>query len=97
MIRVEGPGLLDVNVWRNPSSMTVHLVNLTNPMTMKGPFRDFFPVGPLKVKIQLPIQIRAMQARMLVAGGVASVEISGGRMSVTVPSILDHEVIAIDV
>ncbi|MGB6827605.1 MAG: alpha-amylase family protein [Terracidiphilus sp.] len=97
VITVDGPGLLDVNVWRNPSSIAIHLVNLTNPMAMKGPFRDFFPVGPLKVKIQLPIQIRAMQARMLVAGGVASVEISGGRMSVTVPSILDHEVIAIDV
>lgn len=97
VVAVDGPGLIDVNVWRNPSSMVIHLVNLTNPMAMKGPFRDFFPVGPLKVTIQLPIQVHALRAQLLVAGSVAPVEISGGRISVTIPSILDHEVIAIDV
>ena len=31
-------------VWRQRDSMTVHLVNLTNPMMMKGPLREVFPV-----------------------------------------------------
>ena len=37
---VTGPGVLDVTVWRQKESMTVHLVNLTNPMMMKGPIRE---------------------------------------------------------
>ena len=48
--------------------MTIHLVNLTNPMAMKGPYRDFFPVGPLKVRINLPGEIREGLAGLLVAG-----------------------------
>ncbi len=41
---ITGPGVIDVNVWRQANSMTVHLVNLTNPMMMKGPFRELIPV-----------------------------------------------------
>ena len=35
-VEVAGPGLLDVTAWRQRDSMTVHLVNLSNPMMMKG-------------------------------------------------------------
>ena len=42
-VTVTGPGVLDVTVWRQKDSMTVHLVNLTNPMMMKGPLREFHP------------------------------------------------------
>jgi hypothetical protein len=44
-VSVSGPGLLDVTVWRQKSSITVHMVNLTNPMTMKGPYRYLIPAG----------------------------------------------------
>ncbi len=36
---------MDVTPWRQRNSMTVHLVNLTNPMFMKGPFREIYRVG----------------------------------------------------
>ena len=42
--------MLDVTVWRQRESMTVHLVNLTNPMMMKGPLREVIPIGPLDVR-----------------------------------------------
>ena len=53
-VEVDGPGVLDVTAWRQRDSMTVHLVNLTNPMMMKGPLRETIPVGPLTVRIRLP-------------------------------------------
>ena len=34
--------------------MTVHLVNLTNPMMMKGPFRELVAAGPFEVTVRLP-------------------------------------------
>ena len=58
-VEVEGPGVLDVTVWRQRDSMTVHLVNLTNPMMMKGPLREIIPVGPERVRIRLSPGIRA--------------------------------------
>ena len=95
-VEVEGPGLLDVTAWRNSGSITVHLVNLTNPMSMKGPYRGFFPIGAQTVRLKLPHRLRATRARLLVAGATAPIERSGGTITVTVPSVLDHEVVAID-
>ena len=42
-VSVSGVGVLDVTAWRQKNSMTVHLVNLTNPMMMKGPLRELIP------------------------------------------------------
>ena len=96
-VAVTGPGLLDVAAWRQKESLTVHLVNLTNPMTMKGPFREFVPVGPLTVKVRLPEGVRPRRVHLLVAGTVPRTEESAGALIVTVPSVLDHEVVAVDV
>jgi hypothetical protein len=53
-VTVSGAGVLDVTVWRQNESMTVHLVNLTNPMMMKGPLREVIPITAQKVKVRLP-------------------------------------------
>lgn len=96
VVEVEGPGLLDVTVWRNPGSITIHLVNLTNPMAMKGPYRDFFPIGPHTLKFNLPSHLQAKQAQLLVANKSIDLSRSSSQLTVRVPSILDHEVVAID-
>ena len=54
VVTVEGRGVLDVAVWRQKDSMTVHCVNLTNPMMMKGPVREVIPVGGQTVRVHLP-------------------------------------------
>ena len=95
-VTVTGPGLLDITVWRQKESMTVHLVNLTNPMTMKGPFREFFAVPEQRVKVRLPENARVKNVQLLVRDQMPQSEVTAGYIMVTVPSILDHEVIAID-
>jgi hypothetical protein len=96
VVTVTGPGVLDVTVWRQKDSLTVHLVNLTNPMLMKGPVRELLPVGEQKVRLRLPEGSRAHAVRLLAADKVLPVEQSGQSVSVVVPSILDHEVVAVD-
>lgn len=96
LVEVDGPGLLDVTAWRNPGSITIHLVNLTNPMTMKGPYRDFFPVGPHTVRLKLPSDLQVRRARLLVADRNLDFTHAASMLIVRVPSILDHEVVAID-
>jgi hypothetical protein len=95
-VEVEGRGVIDVTVWRQRDSMTVHLVNLTNPMMMKGPLREVIPVGPLRVRIRMPAGTRAKSVRLLTAGTPARVQEVGGVVTVGVPSIDVHEVVAID-
>jgi hypothetical protein len=95
-VTVAGPGVLDVTVWRQKTSLTVHLVNLANPMMMKGPVRELIPIGPHEVRVRLPEETRPRQVRLLAAEKSPRVHHSGGFLSVSVPSILDHEVVAID-
>jgi hypothetical protein len=95
-VRVTGPGILDVTVWRQAESMTVHLVNLTNPMMMKGPFREFIPVGDQHVQIRIPHDKKIDKVHLLVNYKAPPYKIDGETIQFTVPSILDREVIAID-
>jgi hypothetical protein len=95
-VTVSGRGVLDVTVWRQKESMTVHLVNLTNPMMMKGPFRETIPVGAQEVKVQLPHGRKARKVQLLVAGTSPQVREAAGVLTLTVPSIGTHEVVAID-
>jgi hypothetical protein len=93
---VDGPGLLDVTVWRQKESMTVHLVNLSNPMAMKGPLREFIPLPAQRVTVRLPQGRHARQVKLLVSGPTVRAEQSGGQVKLTVPRVLDHEVVAIE-
>jgi len=95
-VQVAGPGILDVTVWRQKKSMTVHLVNLTNPMMMKGPFREFIPIGEQKLQVKTPSNTRVNKIHLLVSGKSPNYETIGDIVSLTVPSILDHEVVALD-
>jgi hypothetical protein len=95
-VEVKGPGVLDVTAWKQEGSLTVHLVNLTNPMMMKGPFRELIPVGEQRVTVQLPAGAKARKVQLLVAGRELPVAQDGPRLSVTVPSVRDLEVVAVD-
>ena len=93
---VEGPGIIDVTVWRQRDSMTVHLVNLTNPMMMKGPLREAIPIGPQRVSVRLPEGARPKKVQLLTAGKAVDYKMLGTVCTLTVPSVDVHEVVAID-
>src|SRR5256885_8542990 len=95
-VTVTGPGILDVTVWRQKDSMTVHLVNLTNPMMMKGPFRELIPVAEQKVVVRLAEGLTVRRAHLLVAGQNPALKQDGAHLTLAVPSIRDHEVVAVD-
>ncbi len=95
-ITVDGPGVLDVTVWEQANSMTVHLVNLTNAMMMKGPVRELIAVGEQQVRVQIPAGKTVKGVQLLRAGELSQWQVNDGWLQVTVPSVLDHEVVAVD-
>ena len=96
-VEVRGRGVVDVTVWRQRDSMTVHLVNLTNPMMMKGPLREVMPIGPLTARIRIPGGARVRRVQLLTAGQTPRTDEANGVLTVTVPSVDVHEVVAIDI
>lgn len=92
---VTGPGVVDVTVWRQAKSMTVHLVNLTNPMMMKGPFRELIPVEA-QLSVPVPAGVRVTGVHLLMSELTPQFDVKGDRVTVRVPRILDHEIVALD-
>ena len=88
--------MLDVTVWEQPESLTVHLVNLTNPMMMRGQFRELMPVGEQQVTVQLPQGRQASAVKLLRGTQTPDAEIGPGCVKVMVPVVIDHEIVAID-
>lgn len=95
-LQVEGKGMLDISLWGQQNSMTAHLVNITNPMMMKGPVREAIPLSGQKVRVRIPQGRRVVKARLLVAGREIPFRDEGGAIAVDVPSIDVHEVVALD-
>jgi hypothetical protein len=93
---VEGRGVFDVSLWLQKDSMTAHLVNLTNPMMMKGPVREIIPSPPQKVRIQAPEGRRIRRVSLLVSRKTPPYHVSGNVANVELASIDVHEVIALD-
>ena len=76
--------------------MTVHLVNLTNPMMMKGPIREIIPSPPQQVRIRVPEGRRVSKVSLLVSGKPAAHRIAAGVVTLEIDSIDLHEVVALD-
>jgi hypothetical protein len=95
-VSVEGQGVVDISVWGQRNSMTVHLVNLTNPMMMKGPVREVIPIAIQRLRIQIPEGRRVRQATLLVTGKSIAFKTEQSMIHLDVPSIAVHEVIALD-
>lgn len=95
IVEVKGPGVIDVTVWKQAQSMTVHLVNLTNPMMMKGPFREFIPVDA-DVEIKIPKGLTVKSVHLLLANQKPKYSTENDKISLTVSQIEDHEIIGLD-
>jgi hypothetical protein len=95
-LTVEGKGILDVAIWSQKDSITAHLVNLTNPMMMKGPVREIIPISSQQVCVRIPQGRKVIRVHLLVAGTDATYTNDGGVVRLQVPTIALHEVVAID-
>lgn len=95
-VTVDGPGLIDVAAWRQAESLTVHLVNLNNPMAMRGAYREFLTLGPYEVRLALAPADRPRRVHLLTAGVEPVHRIEEGVLIVTVPSLTLHEIVAVD-
>jgi hypothetical protein len=95
-LSVKGRGVLDISVWGQKNSMTAHLVNLTNPIMMKGPVREITPISSQRVYVPVPSDRRVTKAHLLVAGNEIPFHKEGDMTVLEVPTINLHEVIALD-
>ncbi len=90
-LSVEGSGLLDCHVYQQANRTILHIVNLTNEGTWRGPADELIPVGPIRVGVP-----RGSRVRSLVTERTLHVSIARDSASVEIPRIFAHEVLVIE-
>ena len=95
-LTVLGRGMVDVSLWEQKGSVTAHLVNLTNPMTMKGPVRELVPSPPQKVRVRVPKGKTVKEVKFLVSAVAARSSVANGVVEVEVPPFELNEVVVVD-
>ena len=95
-VEVKGQGVLDIATVEGGGKLAVHLVNLTNPMMMKGPIREIIPVGEQLVSVALPDSALGASVRLLVSEAAPITRVVDGRIEIVVTGIAVSEVVLID-
>lgn len=94
-LKVEGRGLIDCHLYRQPGRLILHLVNLTSAGTWRAPIDELIPVGPLRVKVKLPQDLPGQRVQLLVSGARTLCKVEQGWGAFEVRSLLDHEVVVV--
>ena len=90
---ISGRGVFDLALHENAHGRALCVLNLSNPMMMKGPLRETYPVGPLTVSIEVPEGRSPKSARLLVADEDVAFTLADGRATVTLPVLETLEVV----
>jgi hypothetical protein len=92
-VTVKGPGVIDLALRENAEGIALSLFNLTNPMMMKGPIRENYPLAAQTVSVEVPSGKSVAKAWLVVADRAASFSMKDGRAEVDVPGIERLEVL----
>jgi hypothetical protein len=92
---VEGAGLLDCHLYRQPRRMILHIVNLSNPGAWRQPIDELIPIGPLRIKVRMQKDMPRGDLHLLTAGKNILSKMDKGWLHFELSKITDHEVIVI--
>jgi hypothetical protein len=94
-LKVEGRGLIDCELYRQPGRLILHVVNLTSAGTWRQPVHELIAIGPLRVKVRAPEGVPIKTLKMLVAEETRPASVADGWIEFEIKSILDHEVVVL--
>ncbi|MBW9113483.1 family 10 glycosylhydrolase [Rhizobium cauense] len=92
-ITVKGSGVLDLAMRENAEGVALSMLNLTNPMMMKGPVRENYPLPAQTVSLEVPDGKSVAKAWLVLADRAAPFSIKDGRAEIEVAAIDRLEVV----
>ena len=92
-LEIEGPGIVDCSLYRQPGRYVLHLVNLTG--TEARPLYENLPVGPFTVRVKLGVGENPGNAQLLVSETARPVKRVGKWAEIVIDKIVDHEVVVL--
>jgi len=95
-LRVDGPGLLDVELYRQTDRLVLHIVNLTGVGSWRAPMEEIVPVGPVSVRVRVGQRETERVVRWRVGGRIERVVPRDGWLRLTLPLVREHELALIE-
>jgi hypothetical protein len=95
-LQVDGPGLLNVELYRQTDRLVLHIVNLTGAGSWRAPMEEIIPVGPLSVRLRDPGRSATRVVRCRVSGRTERVAARDGWLHVGLPLVRDHELLLVE-
>jgi hypothetical protein len=94
-VTIDGKGAIETFAWETEAGFAVHVLNYTNPAMHRGWLREFYPIGPQRVRMTLPAGRRVSRVQLLQAEKDIPFQASGNTLTFTIPGVTDYEVAAI--
>ncbi len=91
-VTVTGDGMAEVFAWETEPGFAVHVLNYSNPNTMRGWIRRNYPIGPLRVRFELPEGRTVSRSLLLRAETNLPLRQNGRVVEFVIPKIEDYEV-----
>ncbi len=94
-VSVEGEGIVECFAWETDAGFSAHVLNYTNPAMHRGWIRRFYPIGPQRVRMQVPGGRKIARVQLLRAEKEIPFRQTGADVTFTIPQIADYEVAAL--
>lgn len=94
-VTIDGDGVVEAFAWETGPGFAVHLLNYTNPHMTRPFIRHLYPIGPLRVRFEVPSGKTVTKAEALRAGRALPFQREGRAIRFNVPTVADYEVVAL--
>lgn len=95
-VEIETRGVVDLALRQGVDTTVLLISNITNPMMMKGPIREVFPIGPVTASIAIPEGRSVDQVRLGSTGEYLRHKVSDGRVRVMLAELATLDAIQVD-
>jgi hypothetical protein len=95
VVRVDGPGFIEMFCWETAPGYAVHLLNYSNPDAQHGWLQSTLPLGGQHVAMKLPPGVSAKSVELLKAETTVPHRLEDQVLRFTIPAMDDYEVAAI--
>lgn len=97
MVRVDGPGFIEMFCWETAAGYALHLLNYSNANAFHGWLQETEPIGAQQVTMKLPAGVRVKSVELLRAEKSVPYRVEDQVLYFTVPSFDAYEVAGISV
>jgi len=94
-VTASGEGMAEVIAWETEPGFAVHMLNYNNPNATWGWLRGHYPIGPQRVRLELPEGARISKAELLRAETGLEFKQTRRTVEFVIPRVVDYEVAAL--